>query len=232
MKLLVVAATNTEIDGLIDWLKANFNPDTAQTQFNSGSLHIDILITGVGIHATTYTLTRQLLTHKYDHVLQAGVGGSFDKSIELGAVVFVSSDLFADLGAEDKDNYLDIFEMGLIDDNTFPYTQGKLTVPHSEFHKLLGLKSVTGLTVNTVSGSTKTIASRTAKFGCAVESMEGAAFHYVCLQESIGFTQIRAISNYVTPRDKSLWKMKDAIISLNKVLIELVQKLPHNTFTK
>jgi futalosine hydrolase len=55
--------------------------------------------------------------------------------------------------------------------------------------------------------------------------MEGAALHYVCLQLAVPFAQVRSISNYVTPRDKSLWKMKDAIINLNNWLIGFVEKL-------
>ena len=51
-----------------------------------------------------------------------------------------------------------------------------------------------------------------------VESMEGAAMHYVCLQEGISFVQIRAISNYVEPIDKSKWQMGKAIKNLNDVL--------------
>jgi len=55
--------------------------------------------------------------------------------------------------------------------------------------------------------------------------MEGAAFHYVCLQQHIPFIQIRSISNIVGVRDKNKWKMKEAIESLNKKLIETIELL-------
>ncbi len=48
--------------------------------------------------------------------------------------------------------------------------------------------------------------------------MEGAALHYVCLQEQIPFVQIRSVSNYVGERDKTKWKMKEAIENLNTEL--------------
>ncbi len=53
--------------------------------------------------------------------------------------------------------------------------------------------------------------------------MEGAAFHYVCLQEEVKFLQLRSISNAVGERDKKQWKMKEAIISLNIELDKLVK---------
>ena len=55
--------------------------------------------------------------------------------------------------------------------------------------------------------------------------MEGAAFHYACIQENIAFLQIRSISNFVGERVKTNWKMKEAIESLNENLINIIQKL-------
>ncbi len=61
--------------------------------------------------------------------------------------------------------------------------------------------------------------------GPVVESMEGAALHYVCLMENIPFLQIRTVSNLMGERDKTRWKIKEAIKSLNESLVYLIQKL-------
>jgi futalosine hydrolase len=209
MKILIVAATPPEI---APFIAQNHNPA------------IEVLITGVGITATTFALTRHLLTHTYDLVLQVGVGGSFDTAIPLGSLLFVTSDRFGDLGAEDHDQYLDIFDLGLLSPHETPYHHGALHTPILPIHQSITLPTATGITVNTVSGSHKTIATRS-RYACTVESMEGAALHYVCLQLAVPFAQVRSISNYVTPRDKTLWKMKDAIINLNNWLIGFVEKL-------
>jgi len=209
MKILIVAATQAEI---APFIAQNSNPAT------------EVLITGVGITATTFALTRHLLTHTYDLVLQVGVGGSFHTHIPLGSLLFITSDRFADLGAEDHDEYLDIFDLGLLSPTQAPYQHGALHTPILPIHQSITLPTATGLTVNTVSGSHKTIAIRS-RYACTVESMEGAALHYVCLQLAVPFAQVRSISNYVTPREKSLWKMKDAIINLNNWLIGFVEKL-------
>ncbi|MBX2904968.1 MAG: futalosine hydrolase [Taibaiella sp.] len=206
MKLLVVAATEAEVSIYKDQAPAN----------------ADLLITGVGMTATTYALTKHLQTHKYDLVLQAGVGGSFDTSVPLGSLVVITAERYGDLGAEDHHEYIDIFDMGLISGDSHPHAGRILANPFSDIHEDIDLPRATGLTVNTVSGNENTIARRR-QYGCTVESMEGAAFHYVCLMEGVTFAQVRSISNYVTPRDKSQWKMKDAIINLNNWLISFSQ---------
>ena len=135
----------------------------------------------------------------------------------------MTSDQYGDLGAEDHEEYLDIFEMGLIKPNLPPYIVGKLLTPLLPVHNKIRMPQVSGLTVNTVSGSERTIKLRNEKYHCDIESMEGAAFHYVCLREKVCFAQVRAISNYVTPRDKASWNMKAAITNLNKWLIDFIE---------
>ena len=213
MNVIIVAATEMEI-----------GPFRKHIQ-NTSLQCAEVLITGVGMVATPYALTRHLHANRYDLVLQVGVGGSYDNAIVLGELVFVTSEQYGDLGAEDHEQYLDIFEMGLMRMNEFPYEGGKLNTHLSAIQNKINLKQVSGLTVNTVSGNEITIQLRKEKYGCQVESMEGAAFHYVCLQEKIPFVQVRAISNYVTPRDKSQWMMKEAIKNLNEWLIEFVESL-------
>ena len=59
-------------------------------------------------------------------------------------------------------------------------------------------------------------------FAPQTETMEGAALHYVCLQQNLPFLQIRSISNEVGERDKSKWKIKEAVEDLNSELIKLL----------
>jgi futalosine hydrolase len=175
--------------------------------------------------ATTYALAKALSAGDTFHfALQAGIGGAFDRQIAPGDVVFITADEFADLGAEDHDQYLDIYQMGLAGKDDFPFADGRLYTPLAAVHQSIALPQVSALTVNMVTGNEASVARLMAKYGAAVESMEGAAFHYVCLQENIPFAQVRAISNFVEPRDKSKWKMKEAVIGLNKWLISYFQQ--------
>ncbi len=224
MKLLIAAATAGEIEPFLAHLQSHWTLTDGIYRHKDHELHI--CITGVGMMAATYALTKAFDKGRFDFALQAGVAGSFDTAIDLGQIVVVQSEQLGDLGAEDKDKYLDIYDLGLLQKETFPYTEGKLDCPLHEIPFAYRLLTVSGLTVNTVSGNAPTIKNRMEAYGCQVESMEGAAFHYVCLSEMIPFVQVRAISNYVEPRDKTKWKMKEAIIGLNKWMIGLSNYLP------
>jgi futalosine hydrolase len=216
MNVLIVSATEAEIAPFTEYMQhANLREGIAG----------GILYTGVGMTNTAYELTKYLQQGRYDLVLQVGVAGSYRKDIAPGSMVFVTSDQYGDLGAEDHDEYIDIFEMGLIDKDTRPYVIGKLYTPLMPIHNRITLKQVSGLTVNTVSGSECTIKMRNDKYHCDIETMEGVALHYVCLKEKVSFAQVRAISNYVTPRNRSEWKMKEAIINLNEWLIAFINGL-------
>lgn len=222
MNILLVAATSLEISPFTEFLRTNWSLQ-ADGVFTKGNTQITILVTGVGMVATTYALTRLLSRQQFDLAIQAGIGGSFDRNILLGSVVLITSEVFADLGAEDHYNFLDVFELGLANRDQFPFTDGKLLMPLTTAHQHISLPQVSGLTINSVSGSSFTALSRYEQFGCAIESMEGGAFHYVCLQENIPFAQIRSISNYVEARDKSKWQMKDAVINLNSYIANLLE---------
>lgn len=207
MKILLVAATYQEIEPFIG-LKSD----------------VEILITGVGIPSTIYHLTKKLLTEKFNVVIQAGIGGSFSKKIILGDVVLIQSDAFTDIGVEENKKFKSIFELGFVDVNEFPFSNGEL-INNTAVFQTFDLKSAKGITVNTIHDKKKKAKILKKRFNAEVESMEGAAFHFVCLQQQVPFIQIRAISNKVGERDKSKWDIKNAIANLNEELIKLIDSI-------
>ena len=204
MKILVVAATQLEIEPFIN-LKNN----------------IEVLICGVGIPSTVYHLTKKLLQEKYDLVIQAGIAGTFSKKLKKGEVVVVEQDAFGDIGVEEKGEFKTLFQLDFDDKNKFPFKNGWL-VNTSEMINTTHLKKVNGVTVNKISDRKKQAKQLKEIFNADVESMEGAAFHFVCLQQNIPFLQLKSISNKVGERDKSKWNMIEAIVNLNRELIDLV----------
>ncbi|HRO41614.1 MAG TPA: futalosine hydrolase [Flavipsychrobacter sp.] len=224
MNILLLSATGAEIMPLTEHLTAG-GREQAQNSFKKDDHSITIFVTGVGMVATTYALTKIVQQQKFDLILQAGIAGSFIKDLALGEVVLVEQEMFGDLGAEDRYNFIDSFELGLADENEFPFQQKKLVAHTHPLFDKFPLRKVSSLSVNTVSGSSFTATARYEKFHADIENMEGAAFHYVCLQEKIPFVQIRSISNYVETRDKSKWKISKAITNLNALLIKFFQEL-------
>lgn len=219
MNILLAVATEAEIMPTLEWLDRfkKDNPILDQVQ---------VCITGVGLLAATYQLTRALAEHSIGFVIGAGIAGAFSRDIHLSECVIVQSEQLADFGAEDGETFLDAFSMGLANSAEAPFTQGRLVNPMETSPFPAGhLRHVSGLTVLTVSGYEPTIAERVARYGADVESMEGAALHYACGRLGVAYIQLRAISNYVTRRDRSAWKMGEAIAALNKQLLEWLKLL-------
>lgn len=207
MQILLIAATEHEI--------------SLPVEPGSG---IDLLITGVGVPATIYHLQKRLHQLDYDMVIQAGIGGSFGGAIKPGEVALVSQDCFADLGTEEKGIFQPVYTYGLSDANEFPFEDGWL-VNRSIVLNDNSLKKTKAVTVNTISDSPIQKERLESLYGPAIESMEGAALHYVCLQEQIPFVQMRSISNYVGERDRSKWLMHEAIENLNIELNKLIGQI-------
>ena len=206
MKILVVSATKKEIIPTLNKVDS----------LNSKDLEIDILITGIGSVFTSYLLTRKLVEKEYDVVINVGIAGSFNKDFNIGETVFVNQDQFADLGIEDKNEFYTIFEKGFIAKDQFPFKDAVLSNPY-EFN--LKLKQVSAITVNTTHTSSKSIDLFKNKFNADLETMEGAAFFYVCMLEGVKFMQIRTISNYVEERNLANWDIQLAIKNLNQKLL-------------
>lgn len=214
MHLLLTAATAAEIQPAIDWL-AKKDPSPS---------HIEVLITGIGSVATTYSLTKSIYQKKPLLVVQAGIAGSFIAA-NTGEVFVISEDRFGDLGVWEKEQFKTVFDLKLANENEAPYSGGTLKNPYQKLITFTDLKTVKAITVNEISTNLKMIDWYKQILSSVVESMEGAALHYVCLQESIPFLQIRSVSNEIGERDKTKWKMKEAIHNLNEQLISLLNKL-------
>ncbi|QHS55065.1 futalosine hydrolase [Mucilaginibacter sp. 14171R-50] len=230
MKVLFVAATGMEVGRFVldfgfrvmDAEKKNVYtiPDQKNSAGNT------LLITGVGMVATAYSLGKELAANQYDLAINFGIAGSFDRSIELGDVVEVVHDNLSELGAEDNDSFLPVSVLGL-GESEFRATQtianifkGSKTSP-----LLKNLKQVSSITVNTVHGEPDSIAKVQKRLNPQLESMEGAAFFYVCQHAGIPCVQIRAVSNYVEKRDKDNWKIGLAVKNLNAFMVELLNGL-------
>ena len=224
MHILLIAATPFEIAPVISFLESTFKKTSDQI-FQKNSLSVQLLLTGVGVTATAWHLSRTLAAGGVSWVINAGVAGAFDQILQPGTVVQVISERFGDLGVEEADGrFTDVFELGLTNLNHPPFVNGILYNPAADETPFL--HAVKGLTVNRVHGTATSIAAVREKFPEAqVETMEGAAVFYGCLLAEIPFVEIRSISNYVEPRNRDAWELGLAIEQLNTVLIEILQTI-------
>lgn len=226
LKILLVGATVKEISPITAKLKLEDRIDNSFASYKYGAFDIDVLITGIGSVFTTYYLTQTLAYRSYDIVFNVGIAGSFDNYLELGYIVNVYQDQFADLGIEDNDEFFTVFEKELFGHNTFPFTDGILRnntkYKIKEIDKLI---NVSAITVNKLHGSHDSIDKTIKKFKPEIETMEGAAVSYVCLKEGLPFYQIRSISNYVEIRKVDNWNIPLALENLKDCMIRIFEEL-------
>jgi futalosine hydrolase len=216
MYILLTAATNFEIQPAINFL--------AERDCIIGDHQFEILITGIGSMSTAYWVTKAISKRRPDYMLQAGVAGSFSPQHPPGSLVMISEEICGDLGVEENREFKDVFDMGLPQITT-PYTGRELVNSYTEKFQQHQLPCVKAITINEISTRADRIQQLQQKYAPVVESMEGAAFHYVALMEKIPFMQLRAVSNMVGERDKKNWKMKEAIEVLNTKLIDIIGKI-------
>ena len=223
MKILIVAATWMEVKILADEMALVEEKCHNLKEFRFENSEIDILITGIGTTFTTFHLTNALKENNYKFVFNIGIAGSLIKELNIGEVVSVISEEFADLGIEKEDEFLTLFETGFIDSNEFPFEQGVLKAPND--NGLFDLKKVRGITTNKSHSRNSSISEIVHKFSAQVETMEGAAVFYVCSWIGVPCFQIGAISNYVESRSSAEWNIPLALESLKDNVLHVLRKL-------
>ena len=226
MRILIVAATEPEIAPLVSALDCPSAGGSSTRTCTYGGHDLDVLTSGVGMVATAVRCATALALKPYDLALNLGVCGSFDRTLGLNRVVHVVSDCMPELGAEDGEAFLTIHELHLLGKDDVPFTGGWLTnrrPPQNE--TLSALPVVNAVTVNTVHGNDRSIAEVAGRFQPQVESMEGAAFMYACLNQGVVFAQVRAVSNIVERRNRAAWSIATAIDALGQTARRILDHL-------
>jgi futalosine hydrolase len=222
-KILYVTATVQEAyilrrTGLI-------TPDNGK--FRTGRCEIDLLVGGVGSMSTAWSMTKWISENgKPALAINGGIAGSFNNAFPVGSVVMPVTDCFADAGIEDGDNFLTLHEAGLSDPGEFPFRNGMIVAENrfTEIFKEI-IRPVKAITVNMATGSVGTRAKLVNKYDPDIETMEGAAFFYICARECIPFISVRAISNMVERRDRKKWNIPLAIDNLSIKLDDVFKLL-------
>jgi len=213
MKILLVAATLLEL-----------KPIQRKLEEQKPMHDIYTLVTDVGMIATTFQLTKVLKEEKFDLAINVGIAGAFDRKLVLGEVVEVVQDQFSEEVVEDGIELKSYEEVGLRGKNQRPFTNGVLNrsflfLQSAFVNSSQPLKEVSSITVNTVHGNEFSIKRIQERLNPQIESMEGAAFFYVCNQMEVPSLQLRAISNYVEKRNRDAWEIE---LALNNLAIEIL----------
>jgi futalosine hydrolase len=137
----------------------------------------------------------------------------------VGDVVSAEAEIYGDLGASSPDGFLDMRSLG------FPLTRGE-PVLYNEFPLQVFPveRRARFVTVNTCTGTDEVARAIAGRTGGAVENMEGAAVAHVASLHGIPVGELRGISNLVTNRETSAWKLKEAALAAQEALLAWISQ--------
>ncbi|GHU95102.1 futalosine hydrolase [Bacteroidia bacterium] len=212
-RILIVAATEIELAPLRQCLQHRTD--------------IDFAVTGVGVLQTTYNLTRWLAAQHYQWAVCVGIAGSFVPHLQTGDVTLVHTERLDDLSnSQYMQGFEGAFARGLTDANQPPFVNEKLLCAYTTaVNEKLRFVETQSLTVSLLAQNAAQAQERHSFYGTAIETMEGAAFFYVCSLQNVPFVELRSISNRVGVADKAQWNVPLALERLAVAAHKLVEML-------
>lgn len=188
----------------------------------------DVVLAGVGPISASIQTTRALMGEDYALVINMGIAGGFREKADVGTLVIADEIVSADLGAESPEGYITLDELG--------FGASTRIKADSELVELLytALKSSEVavqqgniLTLSTVTGTAETAEELLRREpNAAAEAMEGYGVAMAAQEFGKPVLEIRSISNPIGPRDRSAWRIKEALDTLeraSKVISEVLR---------
>jgi len=212
MRVLIMTAVSAERDAVLRGLHSDSR--------------FDVLVAGVGSVVAAVNTARALATAEYSLVISAGIGGGFPGRAEVGSLVVANKIVVADLGAETLEGFRSVEELG------FGFTQ--IQIDASLVDRVTGALLVAKipvnigpvLTVSTVTGTATRGVELAARIpGATAEAMEGYGVGCAALDRGVPVLEIRAISNIVGSRERSTWRIKEALDVLEAASAVLTEVL-------
>ena len=167
---------------------------------------------GIGPAAAALSTSLLIRTLKPNRIVLLGIAGAMPASgLRPGDLVQASSECFADLGFEDDQGFhtFDEMDMPILSWAGEPF--GCTYDAETNFEHLPSLPFIT---VSSVTNSEARANKLYDSFNAAVENMEGAGVAMAAQLHGVAFSEVRAISNIVGPRDPKNWRINEAIEAL------------------
>ncbi len=191
-----------------------------------GAERFDVRLAGVGPAAAAANTAAALAagggSGGYRLVVSAGIGGGFAGRAEIGSLVVASEIVAADLGAETPDGFASVDELGF--GSAAVRTDAELVRQWTETLAAAGWPAVAGpiLTLSTVTGTAESAARLARRVpGASAEGMEGYGVAVAAERFGVPAMELRAVSNPVGPRDRSAWKIPEALRALEAAFSNL-----------
>ncbi|WP_276353363.1 futalosine hydrolase [Cohnella caldifontis] len=228
-KVLVMTAVEAEREAVLRGLRGDSRFETALAGVGPAAAAARTsaaLAGGTGFRGAAADGARTADSSAYGLVISAGIAGGFAGTAPVGSLVAASEIVLADLGAETPDGFLSVDELGF-GSARFPCDRERTERLHRAWVSA-GLQAGVGpiLTVSTATGTAATAADRARRVpGAAAEGMEGGGVAAAAQVWGLPVMEIRAISNAVGPRDRSAWRIKEALDALESAFRYLPEVL-------
>lgn len=222
-----MAATALELEPLRARLEGGESgPGTAWPSARLGRLEgrsVVLAESGIGVAAAAAATAVLAERHGPSACIVIGIGGTYAGSfVPIGSAVVASEERFLDLGV--------VTLAGGERLRTLPLPPGLQESPSAgplptdpawrdALVRACGIEPVPFATSDGISGDLDVAASRSARSGAAIESMEGAGAALVCLHTSLPFAEVRGVSNVAGQRDKETWEIGPAVDAASKALL-------------
>ena len=189
-------------------------------QLNGSHRDIAIVRTGVGPVNAAHAVTLFLAQTDARAIVICGVGGAYPSSgVHVGDVVCAASECYGDLGATSLSGFLDMKALG------FPVVEAPVPLFNQIPMQVFPVeRRVPFVTLSTCTGTETVARELETRTGGAVESMEGAAVAHVAHLHGVPVGEVRGISNLVTNRDTSTWRLKDAAAAAQKAVLSWIAR--------
>lgn len=180
----------------------------------AASADVRIVRTGVGPVNAAHAATVAIIQDKPAAIVVCGVGGAYPSSgLHVGDVVCADVECYGDLGATSPAGFLDMKALG------FPIVESPQIYNDLPMQFWPTARRVKFVTVSTCTGTEDAARAIAARTGGAVENMEGAAIAHVAHLHRVAVGEVRGISNIVTNRDTSAWRLNDAAVAAQEALL-------------
>ncbi|MXV21036.1 futalosine hydrolase [Deinococcus xianganensis] len=178
-----------------------------------------VIVSGVGPVAAALATAHALTAAPARLVISAGIGGAYPGSgLRPGDLAVSSVMVQADLGAWDGAAFLPLDDLGLsvLPDGphgaVFPAWTHARAVADS-----VGAPLGPALTLGGVTGSAAQAQALERRYpGALCEGMEGAGIAHAALLAGVPALEVRGISNPVGPRDRSAWRIPEALAATRR----------------
>jgi hypothetical protein len=225
MKLLLVISSLSDIAPFLQHHAVQPEPHATLKFIHTVKIlhhEVDILETGVGLHQTTYKVTKAISPVKYHLALKVSFGNAYKPETEIGTVFNIVNEKPGDMGMTLDKEWKDLYDLNLINRKAEPHVRGGLiNLTNAYMNVFLPYKKVVGVTVNSYA-DTSHVQMRRDKYKAECETGDGLGFVYPCLAEKQLFYQLCVVERNIATGAEN-FNLAGQI--LNETLTKLIQKL-------